>query len=109
MIENHDSDAQAFHPSADHTIAKLKEGVWRPGLESDVQTWVASCHMCRISKPRRGLTPEGRHEFYERPVRALFIDAIGSIHPARAAAPFIFHCECPIARFTWLKAETADS
>ena len=109
LLEKHDSDAQGFHPSAEHTIAKLRESVWWPGLESDAQAWVASCHTCRITKPQKGLTPEDRHELYERPFRVLFIDAIGPISPAPEGYTHIYHCECPFTRFAWLKAETANT
>ena len=78
-------------------------------MESGAQAWVASCHMCRITKPKKGLTPEVRHELYERPFRVLFIDAFGPISPAPEGYTHIYHCACPFTRFASLKAETVGT
>ena len=91
LLEHHDSDAQGVHPSAENTLLKLKELVWWPGMEADTQAWVAPCHTCRISTPQKGWTPEDRHDIYERPDRALFIDAVGPISPAPDGVPSHTH------------------
>ena len=39
-----DSSMQGVHPSARDTLATLRDAAWWPGLDTDVNAWVESCH-----------------------------------------------------------------
>ena len=48
-------------------------------------------------------------ELYGRPVKVLFIDAIGPISPMVDGKSYICHAECPVSRYALLKASETDT
>ena len=49
------------------------------GIEYEAQTWVVTFHICRATKPQRGLTADDQMELYERPFKVLYILSIGDL------------------------------
>ena len=80
LLQYHDSPTEGGHASAEDTASKLQRMVWWPHLKRDVTRWVATCSVCRLTKPTARMTPEMRTELFQRPFRTIEIDAFG---PAR--------------------------
>eukprot|EP00969_Alexandrium_andersonii_P213185 9414076-Alexandrium_andersonii.AAC.1 len=65
------------HSDVRGTVAKLKVHVLWPSLDREAARWVATCSVCKLTKPSKALTAEQRMELYDRP----FVDALGPIRP----------------------------
>ena len=91
------------------TIAKVSNYFHWPSLEHDVTRWIATCPICKATKPSPALTAEQRTELYERPFRMLFMDTLGPISPADGGYKYIAHVECPFTRYVWLHPMVDDS
>jgi len=103
LLLYHDSESIGAHPGARDTLMKIAEVFWWPSMEADVQKWVRTCKICRMTKPSVTLTAEQRTELHDRPFRCIFIDTIGPIKPADGEFNYIAHAECPFSRYCWLK------
>ena len=79
-------------------VQKVSELAWWPTLYHDVERWVSTCAVCKLTKPQKALTAELRSQLYLRPFRVLIIDTIGPITPAVRAFEFILHASCPFFR-----------
>jgi hypothetical protein len=104
LLLYHDSESVGAHASAADTLAKLSRMFFWPGMEHDVQKWVASCSVCRLVRPTKALTPDARMELYDRPFRILGIDDLGPISPPSEGNSYILHAECAFSHYIWLKA-----
>ena len=85
-------------------MQKLSELVWWPTLYHDVERWVSTCAVCKLTKPQKALTAEMRSRLYLRPFRVLVIDTVGPITPAVWGFEYIFHVSCPFSGFLWFQA-----
>jgi hypothetical protein len=105
MLQYHDSTTEGGHSSAEDTFAKLARVCWWPGMKQQVERWVSTCSVCRLTKPARPLSTSARTELYQRPFRTIMIDAFGPIVPAVDGKTWVFQALCPFSKWTWLSAE----
>ena len=104
LLYFHGSETSGAHSSRDDTVQKLSELVWWPTLYHDVERWVSTCSVCKLTQPQKALTAEMRSQLYLRPFRVLIIDTVGPITPAVRGFEFIYHASCPFSGFAWLQA-----
>ena len=108
LLYLHDSEAASQHSLVADTTAKLTWTFWWPGVEQDVAKWVASCSICRLVRPGKGLSADARMELYDRPFRLIGIDDLGPISPESEGKSYILHAECAFSHYTRLKATAAN-
>ena len=106
LLYFHDSETMGAHSGATATYDKLADMVWWPLMRQDVNKWVATCAVCRVSRPTAALTTEQRSCLYHRPFRVIMVDSVGPIRPAVGPhkLAYILHASCPFTNYCWFKA-----
>ncbi|XP_032091769.1 uncharacterized protein K02A2.6-like, partial [Thamnophis elegans] len=68
------------HPGVSRMKALARSFVWWPGLDADIEAWVAKCETCQQSRPSPPSSPSREWEMPRGPWSRLHIDFAGPFH-----------------------------
>ncbi|XP_032068551.1 uncharacterized protein K02A2.6-like, partial [Thamnophis elegans] len=68
------------HPGVSRMKALARSFVWWPGLDADIEDWVAKCETCQQSRPSPPSSPSREWEMPRGPWSRLHIDFAGPFH-----------------------------
>ena len=108
LLMFHDSEILGAHSNREDTLQKLRERCVWPSMVNDVQRWVNTCSVCKLTKAQRGISTETRTELHDRPFRVIFVDCVGPIKPTDRGFAYLVHASCPFSGYTWIKPLLTD-